>query len=136
MDDVCNTYQFKSFIDKLHSIYTKSPKLLRQLQEVTKSLDEVVLSVGRMLTTRWVASSHRAVKAVLHNFNALYEHFHAASSDRQIPTHTRNELNGMRLVISSKAFLENLLLMNDVIAELSMLSQVFQRESLTIRHAQ
>ena len=89
-----------------------------------------------MLTTRWVASSHRAVKAVLHNFNALYEHFHAASSDRQLPTHTRNELNGMRLVISSKAFVENLLLMNDVLAELSMLSQVFQGESLTIRQAQ
>jgi hypothetical protein len=38
-------------------------------------------------------------------------------------------------VISSKAFVENLLLMNDVLAELSMLSQVLQQESLTIRQA-
>ena len=32
--------------------------------------------------------------------------------------------------------MENLLLMNDVLAELSMLSQVLQRSSLTIRQAQ
>jgi hypothetical protein len=32
--------------------------------------------------------------------------------------------------------MENLLLMNDVLAELSMLSQVLQQESLTIRQAQ
>ena len=51
MDDVCNTHQFKSFTDKLHTVYTKSPKLLRQLDDVAKSV-EVVLSIGRMLTTR------------------------------------------------------------------------------------
>jgi len=39
-------------------------------------------------------------------------------------------------IISSKTFVENLLLMNDVLAELSMLSQVLQRSSLTIRQAQ
>lgn len=88
MDDVCNTYQFKSFIDKLHAVYTKSPKLLRQLDNVAKSDGEVVLSIGRMLITRWVASSYRAVKAVLHNFNSLYEHC-AASADRQLPSHTK-----------------------------------------------
>ena len=95
-----------------------------------------MLSIGRMLTTRWVASSYRAVKAVLHNFNSLYEHLCAASADRQLPSHTKNELSGMCKIISSKAFVENLLLMNDVLAELSMLSQVLQRSSLTIRQAQ
>ena len=135
MDDVCNTYQFESFIDKLHTVYTKSPKLLRRLEDVAKSLGEVVLSMGRMLTTRWVASSYRVVKAVLQNFNSLYEHFRAASVDTHLQSHTKSELSGMLKIFSSKVFVENLLIMNDVLAELSMLSQMFQRESLTIGQA-
>ena len=95
-----------------------------------------MLSVGRMLTTRWVASSHRAVKAVLHNFHPLYEHARKASTDKQLLASTRNELNGMMRVIASKSFVENLLLMNDVLAELSMLLQTLQKDKITIGEAQ
>jgi hypothetical protein len=79
-----------------------------------------------------------AVKAVLDNFNSSYEHCRSSSINQQatILSHQDNELAGMCRVISSKAFVENLLLMNEVLAELSMLSQVPQRESLTIRQAQ
>ena len=136
MDDVSNTYQFKSFIDKLHSVYSKSPKLLRQLEDIAKSLGDVILSMGRMLTTRWVASSYRVVKSVLHNYSPLYEHFSTASADRQLQSHTRNELSAMGKVIASKSFVENLLLLNDVLAELSMLSKVLQGQSITIGQAQ
>jgi hypothetical protein len=110
--------------------------LLRQLVAAAESLDETILSMGRMLTTRWVASSHRAVKAVLNNFNSLYDHFRKASGDRQLAASTRNEMMGMMRILSSRTFVENLLLLSDALAELSILSQVFQRDSVTMKQAQ
>ena len=116
-DDVCNTYQLKLFIDKLHAVYTKSPKLLCQPDDVAKSVDEVVL------TTRWVASI--ILPCCESSAPQLQFFIRALRCSTTVPH--QNELNGMCKIISSKAFVENLLLMNDVLAELSMLSQVLQR---------
>ena len=37
---------FQSFISKLHSIYSASPKNIRELQQCSASLDEQMLKIG------------------------------------------------------------------------------------------
>lgn len=67
-------YLFKSFIDEIPTVNSRSPKLLRPLDDTTISVRETVLLMGRMLSTRWVAY-YRATKAIMNNFGCLCEQF-------------------------------------------------------------
>ena len=59
---------FKIFFDKLYSLYSRSPKNQRELIECSSAVCEQVTRVGRLLDTRWVASSFRTVKAVWYSY--------------------------------------------------------------------
>ena len=72
---------FKIFMDKLNSLYSASPKNKMELQNAAQSLETELLKIGKMLDTRWVASSYRAVSAVMKSYAALAEHFKSASRD-------------------------------------------------------
>ena len=72
---------FKIFMDKLYSLYGASPKNKMELQNAAQSLETGLLMIGKMLDTRWVASSYRAVFAVMKSYAALAEHFKSASRD-------------------------------------------------------
>jgi hypothetical protein len=73
--------RFKSFIDKLYVMYRASPKNSRELQACTNSLEMQLLKTGRILSTRWVASSFRSVSAVRQDYEALVRHFTNAKDD-------------------------------------------------------
>ena len=67
---------FKCFMDTLYALYsTQSSKNKRKLSATAVEVEVYLLKIGRVLNKRWVASSFRTVKAVLHNFKALYLHF-------------------------------------------------------------
>jgi hypothetical protein len=68
-------------MDKLYVIYNASPKNSRNLHEHANLLDIQLLKLGRILSTRWVASSFRSVSAVWENFEALARHFREAEND-------------------------------------------------------
>ena len=49
--------QVESFFSKVYSVYSHSPKLQRELKDIASDMEVQLRNVGRILTTRWVASS-------------------------------------------------------------------------------
>jgi hypothetical protein len=82
--DVSGTNRFKSFVDNLYVVYHSSPKDARELQSCTTMLDVQILKIGRVLGTRWVASSFRSVMAVWQDYKALALHFEEAKNDKNM----------------------------------------------------
>ncbi|XP_022173984.1 E3 SUMO-protein ligase KIAA1586-like [Myzus persicae] len=95
-----------------------------------------VNAVGRVLDVRWVASSLRAVKVVWKMFEALCNHFSSASSDINRDGKTRAKYSGLRKRLASPEFLLDLGLMCDCLNELSVLSNILQKRSVTLIQAQ
>ena len=122
---------FKIFIGKLHSVYSQSPKNMRELKEAAKGLDAQLLKIGKVLSKRWVASSYRTVLAVWKNCKALpvYQHFKAkvAEKDKQAAMY-----EGLNRRIQSSESLLDLALMCHVLFELSALSEILQHHSMNI----
>lgn len=71
---------FKLFMEKLYSLYSMSPKNRRALEQCAAEVGSELLRIGRVLDVRWVASSHRAVKAVWTSYPALCAHFIQSST--------------------------------------------------------
>uniref|UniRef100_A0A672RKS2 HAT C-terminal dimerisation domain-containing protein n=1 Tax=Sinocyclocheilus grahami TaxID=75366 RepID=A0A672RKS2_SINGR len=55
---------FKILMDKLYAIYSASNKNRMELKDAAESLDVQLCKIGRILDTRWVASSFRTVETV------------------------------------------------------------------------
>jgi hypothetical protein len=126
---------FKIFMDKLRNVYSSSPKNSRQLADVAKSLNEEILKIGRVLDTRWVASSLLAVKAVWNNYSSLYNHFQQAAVDPERDAKERSTYLGLSNILSSTSFVHNLSIMYDALEELSDLSLQLQKSSLNLIQA-
>jgi len=132
LKEIAGTNNFKIFIDNLHALYSMSPKNQVELRDCAAQLDVQLLSIGKMLDTRWVASSVRTVRAVWESFPALYKHFDNASHDPLRDARERAKYAGLAKRISSRAFVQNLGLMFDALQELAELSLEVQRRSITI----
>lgn len=130
--EVSGINRFKAFIDKLYVLYHASPKNSRELQLCAKLLDIQLLKIGRILSTRWVASSFRSVSAVWENYDALVEHFEQA---KQCPSKDQKEkctYEGLWRKITSTEFVLDLGLMCDALQELSELSLDLQDRKLDL----
>jgi hypothetical protein len=68
---VAGINRFRAFMDKPYVIYHASPKNIRELHECAKLLEIQLLKIGRILSTRWVASSFHSVSAVWENFESF-----------------------------------------------------------------
>lgn len=123
---------FKMLMDKLYSLYNTSNKNRMELRECACSVDVQLCKIGRILDTRWVASSFRTVEAVWNNYPALHRHFKAASEDPSRDGITKQTYNGLALRLSSRAFVNNLGMMCDALQELSELSLELQKRDTTI----
>ena len=130
--EVSGTNNFKVFLDKLYSLYSMSPKNMNELRLCASELDVQFLRIGRVLDTRWVASSLRTVRAVYESFPALHSHFQAASTDALRDGRERSKYAGLAARLSSKQFVQNLALMLDALTELVDLSLEVQKRSVTI----
>lgn len=130
--EVSGTNNFKSFIDKLYTVYSCSPKNKVELRQCATALEVQLLTIGKVLDTRWVASSLRTVHAVWESFPALYSHFKAASIDALRDDRERRKYYGLAERLTSHQFVQNLGLMYDTLTELSELSLEVQRRSITI----
>ena len=103
-----------------------------ELKECADALDIQLCKIGRILDTRWVASSFRTVDAVWKAYPALYQHFtSAAESDKRDST-SRQSYTGLAKRLSSHAFVNNLGLMWDALQELSELSVELQKRDINI----
>lgn len=126
---------FKSFLDKLYTIYHQSPKNARELKAHAEEMDTVVLKIGRILDTRWVASSFRTVSAVWKNFEVLVAHFKKAKDDQSRDKTEQSMYGGLLKKITNVNFVLDLALMCDVLQELSELSVELQARDITIYSA-
>ncbi|XP_028394641.1 peroxisomal acyl-coenzyme A oxidase 1-like isoform X2 [Dendronephthya gigantea] len=114
---------------ELFNEISQSPKNVRELREVAKSLDVQLLKIGKVLSTRWIASGHRMVLAVWNNYEALCKQFKnkAAEKGKNLTMY-----EGLNKRIQSEEFLLDLALMCDVLFELSELSEAMQHRSMNI----
>ena len=77
--------QIKPFFSKVYSVYSQSPKLQRELKKIASDMEVQLRNVGRILTTRWVASSFRAVDSLWRNscniqtFSDAFHYIHRQS---------------------------------------------------------
>ena len=84
---------------------------------------------------RWVASSHRTVKAVWTMHKALYAHFQNASQDKERSGNERVLFQGLSNKLSSGEFLKNMGLMLDALEELKDLSESLQASDISLFRA-
>uniref|UniRef100_A0A3P9KAD0 DUF4371 domain-containing protein n=1 Tax=Oryzias latipes TaxID=8090 RepID=A0A3P9KAD0_ORYLA len=110
LDKTGGTKDFQAFLDSLYSLYSQSPKNMRELSEI-----------GRVFSVRWVASSWRAVNAVWQSYSALAQHF--------------QKFSGLLSKLYTVHFLKSLALMLDVLTELKNLSEILQNRKTTIPKA-
>lgn len=122
-------------MDKLYTVYSRSPQNQKELAECAEILEQQVGKVGRVLSTRWVASSFRTVSAVWDNFEALCAHFKVAMTDEKRSTSDRMSYRGLLKRLTSKQFLLDLALMNDTLHELALLSECLQKRNASVSYA-
>lgn len=130
--EVAGVNRFKCFLDKLYTVYHASPKNRNELQKCAAAVNTQLLSIGRLLDTRWVASSYRTLKAVWQSYSALSNHFQYASNDMKRDTKDRACYKGLLLKLTSEDFLLDMATMLDALQELAELSVELQRKSLNI----
>lgn len=134
--DVRGIDHFKCFIDKLYSLYNQSPKHSRALESCCQDLKLQFNKIGRVLSTRWVSSSLRTVRAVWKSFAALHSHFKNSCDDQSNDKNTIAVFIGLKKRLESPEFILDLGIMYDVLQELSMLSNELQSRTITLPKAE
>lgn len=123
---------FRIFVDALYNLYHASSKNEGELQNCARELGQCIQKVGRVLDTRWVASSLRSVNAVWNSFDSLACHLLDASKDTSRSEKKRSKYSGIHKTLVSPQFLCNLALMKDTLKELSLLSLSLQRDDINL----
>ena len=75
---ICSHHQAAFLPPSLNVPLSKKAKMS---EEITVRVEVQLLKIGRILSTRWVASSYRSVLAVWTNYEALVQHFEEAKLD-------------------------------------------------------
>lgn len=127
--------RFKSFIDKLYVVYHASPKNSCELRACANLLEAQLVKIGRVLSTRWVASSFRSVSAVWTSYEALVSHFEGASKDPTRDSKEKSMFEGLLKKITDTNFILDLGLMADALQELSELSEALQHRNVDLSYA-
>ncbi|KAJ4930984.1 hypothetical protein JOQ06_025285 [Pogonophryne albipinna] len=135
LDVTGGTKDFQAFMGSLYSLYSQSPKNMRQLSECAHNLDIALRRIGKVFSVRWVASSWRAVSAVWQSYPALAQHFREASEDDTRDSRERAKFKGLLSKLYSINFLKSLALMADVLTELKNLSEILQNRKTTLPKA-
>jgi len=129
---------FQSFMDSIYSLYSRSPKTQKQLERAAKELSIELRKIGRVLGTRWVASSFRTVDAMWTDFEPIAAHWESAFN-RASPLYDgslASKYRGLRKKLCSPQFVLDLALMHDTLCELKMLSQQLQDRTTSIPGAE
>ncbi|QQP53599.1 Uncharacterized protein FKW44_006129, partial [Caligus rogercresseyi] len=115
------TKDFQAFLDALYTLYSQSPKSMRELSECAHNLQITLRRIGRVFNVRWVASSWRAVNAM-----------HQKTAQKW---QRESQFQGLLSKLCSINFLKNLALMADVLIELKNLSEILQNRRITLPKA-
>ena len=128
-------YSIPAFFDKIYSVYSYCSKLETQLCEISIHLDLQLKKIGKIFTVRWIASSYRAVKALWNDYPALYVHFKKLSEDMSIKPTERATYLGIVKKLSTREFVEDVAIVKDCLAQLSLLSEALQKQQISLIEA-
>ena len=92
-----------------------------QLYNISEQLGQEILKIGRVLGPRWAACSLRAAQSVWQDYHVLYEFFCSDTT-----------FLWMAAQMSNKYFLYDLVLMLDILQEISLLSNALQARSVSL----
>ena len=95
IDEVDGFHPLQILLNKIYSIYSTSPKLQRELNEISQELETSVKKIGQVFSVCWVASSYRALKALWNNHQVLYIHFKQASENLALKKLDRQQFKGL-----------------------------------------
>ncbi|XP_054834515.1 E3 SUMO-protein ligase KIAA1586-like isoform X2 [Eublepharis macularius] len=133
--EVSGIDRFKRFLDKLYVVYHSSPKNARQLKSCAATVEMEILKIGKILSTRWVASSYRTVLAVWQDYEALVLHFEKGRSEDGRDRKEKSTYEGLHRKITSVEFVLDLGLICDALQELSKLSLDLQGRNIDLYKA-
>ncbi|KAG8180348.1 hypothetical protein JTE90_016379 [Oedothorax gibbosus] len=119
-------------MDKLNSLYSRSPKQSRSLGEARQELGIRFRKVGKILGTGWVSSSFLTVQAVGKSYEAVHRHFTTPCQDSQL----RSTFSGLKKRLESPEFLLDLAIMYGTLEELAMMSKKLQSRTITLPWAE
>ena len=108
---------------------------MRELEKHAGGVGDQVLKIGRVLNTRWVASSFITVSSVWKNYVHLCGHFETSSKDKTRLETEQAVFRGLWKKVCSKQFFFDLAIMHDVLYESSLLSEGLQKRNVTILYA-
>ena len=121
--------EFEGGLKKLFSFYNKSPKRLRELEEVANFLDGTVRKFGSIYEVRWMASKQGALNVTINNWRSVIFHLEDASARG-----TRDEsatAKGILKVITSYKWVSYLHFLTDLMGVLTKWSLQLQSDDLT-----
>ena len=132
VDTVNPISHFRVFVDELYKVFSMSPKNQRELQSVAESLSVELLKIQRVFDVRWVFSSFLAVKAVLHNYCALFKHFKACSMDGHKTSKERSKYAGLAKKLQNWLFVSEACMVKDALRCLKLFSLYVQRNDANV----
>ncbi|XP_033753177.1 zinc finger protein 862-like [Pecten maximus] len=121
--------KFDTTVKNIFLFYYYSPKKRREPRAISDLLDEDAAYFSGMKQVRWLASRHRALKAIEKHYAVTVIHLENTASGK---TADAAKAKGILNDFKSHKFVKFLHFMIDVTNILSMLSQGYQRDDLFI----
>ena len=92
-----------------------------QFFKIWEMLGQQIVKIGRALGPKWAACSLRSALAVWRGYPAMYRHFSSEAKH-----------SGMAESLCNRYFSESVVLMIDILQEISFLSNALQARNLTL----
>ncbi|XP_070552471.1 zinc finger protein 862-like [Ptychodera flava] len=122
----------KELLQGVYKHYYYSPKALRELRSVAKTLEESVLKPVNILGTRWIPHMHRAVKVFMRDFKIVVIHFQHTVEERKASAEMQGRAKNALKKLQSYSFLLFLHFLCDILDKTAMLSEVMQKDVLVL----
>ncbi|XP_013920969.1 PREDICTED: uncharacterized protein KIAA1586-like [Thamnophis sirtalis] len=124
MKEIKLVNNFKTFIDKIHTIFHQSNKDQIEPTKISEQLGVELIKIGRVLEP-WAACTLRSILAVWHAFPVLEDYFY--SNEKYL---------GMATRLENIYVITDLALMIDILNEISFLSNALQARDIDIIKAE
>ena len=113
--------------------YKYSPKALRELREMAEAMEIKVGKPTKASGTRWVPHLLRALTVLLQkNFQAIVSHFEHTAEARDSSAEMQGRGRNLSKKLKAYKFQLHLHLMWDILEEVSKISLIFQKDSISI----
>ncbi|XP_046542299.1 zinc finger protein 862-like [Haliotis rubra] len=132
LDSVKDLPQLASFENTLKQVlkfYYYSPKMRRELKQVSEIFNTELVSLSDVKQVRWLASKIRAVQALKIGFHTIINHIESVATGR---TEQSAKAKGWLKKMLTSSFIKVMSVLLDILPILTEVSLLFQTEDLLI----